>query len=673
MQSYLGNFESQLAPWQPTESPDDAPRTDAERKLWSIWREVLNIDQLGIHDDFLELGGHSLMAMLMLVRIQKSFGVKLPLRTVFQHSTIAELASAITAAEKCGTPAPIGIPRVRRDQPLPLSFSQERLWFLERMHPGNRAYNFQAAIHFRGVLRVGALERSLRKIVRRHEIYRTTFIEVDGQSRQRVQEEGTFLLQQFDLSGLEKEARQREYQRLVNQELETIFDLARLPLVRWTLFRLAEDEYALLHLEHHLLHDGWSFHIFLRELLALYEAFSAGRPSPLSELPIQFADFACWEREQIGEHLKADLTYWKERLAGAPELLPLPLDHPRPSVQTFHGTAPHVELAPELCRRLRAFSAGQGVSLFTVLLTGFVALLQRYSRAVDLCLGITDSNRRRRELEDLMGMFVINLVLRVQSPLEETFVGLMERVREEILKAHEHPHAPFEKVVEALALRRNLAFNPLVQVLFSSHDAPRPALELPGLRLRTEEPLSNGTAKFDLNVIVLPWNQAQSQREGITLVWEYNTNLFERATMDRMARDYATVLETAIADPGCRISGLSLAGDTVLAPAITVSTPVTPWQPASARRVEGPIDEEIQGAVVEILQDVLGCGPIRPEDDFFELGGHSLAAMQVVARLHRRFAIRLPLRALFESSSVRQLSVAVAEQCHALNPRERFQ
>jgi acyl carrier protein len=667
MESHLDSLETRRAELDATDPDDGAPRTDAERKLWSIWREVLKVGQLGIHDDFFELGGHSLMAMLMLARIQKTFGVKLPLRAVFQHPTIAELASALDSTDKSGIPAPADIiPRVRRDQPLPLSFSQQRLWFLERMYPGSRAYNFQAAIHFQGALQVGALEGSLREIVRRHEIYRTTFIEVDGEGRQQVHEQETFSFRRVDLSGLEREERQQEYHRLVSQELETVFDLARLPLVRWTLFRLAEDEYTLLHVEHHLLHDGWSFHVFLRELLALYDAFAAGRRSPLSDLPLQFVDFACWERGQVKENLKADLDYWKERLAGAPEFLLLPLDRPRPAVQTFRGAAPQVELAPELGRRLRAYSASQGVSPFTVLLAGFVALLQRYSRAADLCLGITDSNRRRRELEDLAGMFVINLVLRIASPPGESFQGLVECVREEVLRAHEHPHAPFEKIVEALAMRRNLAYNPLVQVLFSSQDAPRPPLDLSGLRVWTEEPLSNGTAKFDLNVIVLPWSRTQPKGEGITLVWEYNSDLFDPASMDRMVRDYAKVLETAMAHPDCRLEELPVAGKSAPAGAILPSAPVSS-RPAVTRPAERPVDVAIEEVVVEILRDVLGAPWIRPEDDFFELGGHSLAAMQFVARLHRRFGVRLPLRTIFESSSVGQLVMAVAQECDRLH------
>jgi non-ribosomal peptide synthetase component F/acyl carrier protein len=642
--------------------PDTAPRTEIEQKLAAIWREVLRTDVQSVHDSFFALGGQSLLAMLMISRVQEAFGVELRLRSVFQHPTLAQLANMIAAARGSEAAALAAIPRARCDQPLPLSFSQQRVWFLERMHPGNRAYNFQASLHFRGALQLEALERSLGEIVRRHDTLRTSVVEVDGEPQQRVHNQGRFKLTMIDLSRLSPSERARELVRLQNAELQKAFDLTRLPLVRWTLFRLQADEHALLHVEHHLVHDGWSFHVFLGEVVELYRAFAAGRPSPLPELEFRFADFVLWEREQVsGERLERDLQYWTRKLAGAPASLPLPLDHPRPPVQTFRGAAPRFELPKELCRSLRSLAAQRGVTQFTVLLAGFAALLQRYSGATDLCIATTDSNRRRREWEGLIGMLVVNLILRMQVSPADTFEQVLERAREEVLAAHEHPHAPFEKIVEALHLSHNLERNPVAQVMFSSQDAVRPKLDIPGLRLHTHDVLSNGTAKFDLNIIVLPWGETHEEADEVTMIWEYNSDLFEESTIQEMLRDYRDLLQSAIANPARRIGDLPItarlegmrSGSRTIAGGVPVA--------GLNNQMEDPINAEIESAVIDILKDVLRRETITREDDFFELGGHSLVAMKVVARINRAFGIRLPLRTMFEVPAVAQLAAAVAE------------
>src|SRR5215217_1019388 len=358
------------------------------------------------------------------------------------------------------------VPRADRDG-APLSFAQERLWFVDRLEPGSAVYNIPVEWRLGGALDEAALERALGEIVRRHEALRTTFREVDGSPVQVIAPFGGFTLRLDDLSGLADADREVEVRRRAGEEAARPFDLSAGPLFRAALLRLGEEDHVLLLSMHHIVSDGWSTGVLFRELSALYAAYLAGRESPLPELPVQYADYAVWQREQLaGEVLDRQLAYWKERLAGAPELLELPTDHPRPAVQTYRGATVLVELSLQLLERLQALGQSEGATLYMVLLGAFQVLLGKYAGSEDVVVGTPIAGRTRRETEELIGFFVNTLVLRTDLSGNPSFRETLRRVREVTLGAYAHQEVPFEKLVAELQPERSLSHSPLFQVMF---------------------------------------------------------------------------------------------------------------------------------------------------------------------------------------------------------------
>jgi amino acid adenylation domain-containing protein len=559
----------------PPERPDDVetplvvPRTETEAQVAAVWAEVLGAAAVGVEDDVFTLGAHSLAVTQVASRLRARLGVELPLRELFAARTVAALAQAV---ERCRAAAAAHPARdtatilpAPRDGRLPLSTSQERVWFLIQLAPDNLSYNFQAAITFRGVLNAEALRASLTEVVRRHEVFRTTFPAENGRPYQQVHPPFQVPLPLIDLSGLDAEARSEEERRLLREEFAAQFDLLRLPLVRWLLVRRADDEHVLVHVEHHIVHDGWSFNVFLRELLAVYGAFSRGLPSPLAELPLQFGDFAHWQRGWLrGDEAGRQLEFWRARLEGSTPVLEMPFDRPRPPEQRFRGAAPRFELPAELYDRLRTASRANGVTLFATMMAAFGVMLSRWSRQTDLNVGTGIANRRQGEIQALMGMFVNSMVVRSRLDDDPPFAALARRVHGEIVAAADHQELPFETLVEALRPDRSLSHNPLFQAMFSFHDSPIPELRLPGLDVEVAPGLSNGSAKFDMNVIAIPRAEQRigqgraGDEDGITLVWEYSSDLFDAATIDAMAAQYRTLLEAAAAAPDTPVSRLPL-------------------------------------------------------------------------------------------------------------------
>jgi amino acid adenylation domain-containing protein len=527
-----------------------APRTATEERLAEIWAEVLGAGRAGVHDSFFDLGGHSLRAAQVITRVRAAFGVELPMTALFDAPTIAELAERVDAgAESPGLPPLVPVPR---DRHLPLSLSQEAIWFFQKLAPGMQSYNFQAAIRLRGALDAEALERTLTEIVRRHEIFRTTFPELDGRPAQVVHPAAPVPLPRVDLRRVPPGERGAAVARQMREEFGEPFDLSLLPLVRWRLLRLAEDEHLLLQVEHHFVHDGWSFGVFLRELAAIYPAFARGEPSPLPELPIQFADFAAWHREVMrGERARADLEYWKRTLAGADPTLDLPTDRPPPPAMSFRGSALRVRVPPAVALAARAHARRSGATLYMTLLAGFEALLQRYSGQEDFCVGGAVANRSWRETEPLIGMIVNTVAFRARLAGVRSFRELVERVRDTTREGYAHKDVHFGQVVEALQPERTLSRLPVYQVAFGSHDSPYPDFRLPGLELEVEEALNNGSAKFELSVVVMPRAEMRpgAPDDEIEAVWEFATDLFEAATVERMMRHYHALLAAALADP----------------------------------------------------------------------------------------------------------------------------
>ncbi|MEW6732927.1 MAG: amino acid adenylation domain-containing protein, partial [Acidobacteriota bacterium] len=530
-----------------------------EEVVAGIWAAVLKRAQVGIMENFFEIGGHSLLATQVISRIRDAFGIELSLHTIFEFPTVAGLAAYITSTlDKAQPSSSLSIQPAPRDgRLLPLSFSQERVWFIQQLDPTNKAYHAQAILRFTGTLNVKALTDSLNEIVRRHEIFRTTFPVIDAHPVQIIHPPQQFNILTVDLEtlGISCEV---ELQKLIEACVEKNFDLTILPLVNWTLFRLNQREHVLLHVEHHLVHDGWSFNVFLTELFELYRAFSADRPSPLPDLTIQFADFAYWQRQWLeSAEAQAQLNYWKERLASIPPLLELPTDHPRPTKQSFLGETLRIGLPLNLTHSLIELSHKQSATLFMVLLAAFKVLLYRYSGQKDILLGTGVANRRQREIEGLIGMIINNIVLRTELHPQMTFLQLLYQVRETALEAYQHQDLPFSKVVEALPLVRNLSYNPVFQVAFAFHDTPLPELTLPELTVHLTEGLSNRSAKFDLDIIAIPRSNIE-ENLAMTLLWTYSTDLFEATTIARMADYFHTLLTGIVADSYQSISSLPL-------------------------------------------------------------------------------------------------------------------
>jgi amino acid adenylation domain-containing protein len=442
-----------------------------------------------------------------------------------------------------------------------VSVSQAQVCFLNELDPASVAYQFQAVIWLHGTLDVAALSQALGEIVARHEIYRTTFPRAGGSWVQHVHEPFSVELPVHDLTAepdadaaLEQLAAERFTQRIA---------IDRLPLVRWTLARVGPERHALLHGEHHLVHDGWSMMVLLRELRELYDAAVEGRPTPLAAPAIQFADFAVWQHELLDTALaREQLAYWTRRLADAPDPLELPYDAPRPARQTFRGDQVCLTLPPELAARLRELAQEQRATLFTTMLAAFLVLLHRYSGASDVVVGSGLANRRLREVEDLIGMLVNTVALRVDLSGDPTVTELLARVRSTVLEAHVHQDVPFERVVEAVAPARSASQGPLYQTLFSFADAPLPDLRAPGLQIVPDETAGNGSAKAEINVVVVNHSRRETAQDGeLTLVWEYNSDLFSAATAQRAVAHYRTLLEAFVADPDRTVSALELADD----------------------------------------------------------------------------------------------------------------
>ncbi|WP_442935957.1 non-ribosomal peptide synthase/polyketide synthase [Nostoc sp.] len=530
-----------------------APRTPIEEMLTLLWAQVLKVEQVGIYDNFFELGGHSLLATQLVSRIRTSLKVELPLRELFARATVAELAQSVEQLQQqdIELSAPPILRRAENAE-LRLSFAQQRLWFLDQLEPNSAIYNIPTALRLLGNLNQAALEQSLIEIIHRHEALRTNFIAVDGQATQIIQTATNCSVAVVDLQHLPVTEQEIAAQQLVQQQAIQAFDLANEALIRAVLVILSNTEQWLLVCMHHVVSDGWSIGVFVQELQALYNAYSQGQPSPLTPLPIQYADFALWQRQWlVGEVLQKQLSYWEQQLANAPTFLPLPTDRPRPAVQTFNGAYLEFALSGELTQRLVQLSQQQGVTLFMTLLAAYNTLLYRYTGQTDILVGTPIANRDRTEIEGLIGFFVNTLVMRTDLSLNPSFNELLPRIREMALSAYAHQDLPFEMLVEALQPERDMSHTPLFQVMFALQNAPMSEIELTGLTV-SSLPIESSTAKFDLTLSM------ENTSTGLVGGWEYNTDLFDSSTIERMTGHFACLLEGIVANPSDRISQLPM-------------------------------------------------------------------------------------------------------------------
>ncbi|MCS4249748.1 amino acid adenylation domain-containing protein/non-ribosomal peptide synthase protein (TIGR01720 family) [Pseudomonas sp. BIGb0164] len=538
--------------WQTREHIE--PETPLQQQIAAIWREVLGVPRIGLRDDFFALGGHSLLATQIISRTRQACDVELPLRTLFEASELGAFAEQVGQIQASGQRnQQSAIAKVDRRQPVALSYSQQRMWFLWQMEPDSPAYNVGGMARLRGVLDVGRFEAALQALIMRHETLRTTFPSVDGVAYQKVSPQTGLRMDWQDFSALNETERQQRLQQLADVEAHTPFNLETGPLLRACLVKAGEQEHYLVLTLHHIVTEGWAMDIFARELSALYEAFIDERDSPLAPLPVQYLDYSVWQRQWLesGERQR-QLDYWTQQLGNEHPLLELPGDRPRPPVQSHQGELYRFDLSDDLAARVRAFNAERGLTLFMTMTATLAVLLYRYSGQTDLRIGAPVANRIRPESEGLIGAFLNTQVLRCQLNGQMNVGELFEQVRHTVIEGQSHQDLPFDHVVEALQPPRSAAYNPLFQVMCNVQRWEfQQSRQLAGM---TVEYLANDAraTKFDLNLEVTDLDH----RLGCCLT--YSTDLFDEPRIARMAEHWRNLLEALIADPQQRLSELPL-------------------------------------------------------------------------------------------------------------------
>jgi len=529
----------------------DVPRTPTEEIVVQIWREVLGLEQVGMQESFFELGGHSLLAMKLIARLQEAFEVKLSLLNFLDALTIRGLAEAIDRSRSAGAIEVLPeLSAVMHDGHPPLSFAQQRLWFLNQFDPENPAFIIPAYVQINGPLNAAVLERCFGEIVRRHEALRSTFATVQGEPVQTIVSPGPVTIFQLDLRGLEPGEREREAQRLMREETRRPFNLAEWPLFRIVLLRLKDEEYNLLFSMHHIISDGRSCEILLDEIIALYEAFSSDRESPLADLSVQYSDFAAWQRGLLqGKLLDDHLSYWRKQLSGAPQLFTLPGDRPRPMTQSHRGANFFFHLPASLPEPLRNLSRKENATLFMTALAAFQVLLYFRTKQDDVVLAIDDANRNHVKTEKLIGFFVNQLVVRNDLSGNPTFRELLRQVRKVTLEAYAHQDLPFDKLVEVLQPERNLQHAPLCQIKLSfgrGHTSPQQPRDL---KFRPLE-VDNRATQLDLILFL------EEHQEKLIGCVNYSSELFDATTIELLIEEYGTLLQQIVQHPEATLKEL---------------------------------------------------------------------------------------------------------------------
>ena len=530
------------------------PRNPVEEIVIGIFEEVLKLDRVGRQDNFFEMGGHSLLLTQVISRVRKVSGVEIGVRSIFDAPTAEGLAGLIEEAMRRGRKdeAP-PLVRVERGERTPLSFAQQRLWFIDQLEPGNAAYNIPGAVRLEGSLNLESLEHSINEIVKRHEVLRTRFEMRAGEPVQVIDKWEPRRLEVEDLTSLPPEEKEREVRRRMKEETLTGFDLSAGPLLRVKALKLGDAEHVALYTMHHIVSDAWSMVVLMREVAALYDAINEGRESPLPDLTIQYADYACWQRRYLsGETMERRLQYWKQRLDGNLHLLNLPCDHPRPPAPSHRGAAKSVPLPPELCHSLRALSRREGVTLFMLFLAAFKTLLYQYTAQKDIIIGVPWLNRERIEVEPLIGFFVNMLPFRTDLNGNPRFRELLRQVKDVTLESFAHQETPFEKLVEEIRPERKLAQTPLYNVVFWLQNTQKEEdVRLNGIKI-SQVGLGRQSAKVDLMLTI------GVDQGAMWTSWVYSADLFEEETIIRMHSHFETLLLGIVARPDAPLDELEM-------------------------------------------------------------------------------------------------------------------
>jgi amino acid adenylation domain-containing protein len=535
---------------------EQAAQTPIEEIVAGVWAEVLGLKNVGINTSFFELGGHSLLALRLVSRLQSAFQIELPVDAVFEAPTVSGLAVVIENIIQANEAhAPRIIRAVARDQNLSLSFAQQRLWIQDQLNPATASYNIPLAVRLDGKFDLHAFEQTISEVIRRHEVLRTSFPRVGDLPVQAIAPAELINVPVVNLCELPEAARESEALRLAVEEARLPFDLARGPLLRIRILRLDEERHYVLFTMHHIISDGWSMGVLVRELAVLYDAFSTGKPSPLPELPVQYADFAYWQRRWLQEGAEeAQLAYWQQQLAGSQPVLRLRTDRPHPSIQTFQSATQSLSIARTLAGEVRQLSRREGVTQFMTLLAAFEILLRRYTQEDDMLIGTDVANRNCREIEGLIGFFVNQLVLRTDLSGDPSFRDLLGRVRATALGAYRHQDLPFEKLVEVLKPNRSSNYSPLFQVKFIYQTAHEETLEIPGGVLT---PLDLHQPTTNLNLLM----SVEDNGHEFDTSLQFATDLFDAATINRMLGEFEALLSLITTQPEIKLSGLDAALD----------------------------------------------------------------------------------------------------------------
>ncbi len=527
-----------------------APTNETEREIQAIWKDILETDDISIHADFFQLGGHSILATRLVTRFRQAFEVEIPLAALFEATTIARQALLVEMEQAMGRgPSLPPLEPVPRDDLLPVSLPQQRLWFIDQFNPGTTAYNINLTLRIRGALNREVLEQSIRLVIERHEILRTTFTNRDGTPYLTIHPDVRFELETED--GAETTGESERIRNATSEMAATVFDLSQPPLLRMKLITLDGESSLLCGVIHHIISDGLSMGILIREVIQNYEALSRGGQPQQPPLPFQYADYAHWQRQWLsGDILDQHIRNWKEHIGSRPPVLELPTDFPRPAVQTFNGRQFDFELDEKLTRALNRFSLQNGVTLFMTLMTAWQILLHRYSRQQTILIGTPVTGRLLEEANELIGFFVNTLVIKGEYDSETTLTDALSRIRKNVLEAHAHQSLPFEQLVDLLQPERDLSHPPLFQAAFILQNLPATEQEIAGLHFEEVVPESV-VAKVDISLY------ANETREGLRLRLEYNSDLFRENTIARMARHLGMLLSAMTANPAARVSRIN--------------------------------------------------------------------------------------------------------------------
>jgi acyl carrier protein len=577
---------------------------------------------------------------------------------VFEFPTVETLAKAITAEENAGDKSDSSdyqsIARTELPDGAPLSFAQQRIWFLHQLEPGSH-YNDHFDLRARGPLDAKVLERAINEIIRRHDTLRCSFSEVDGEPVQKVAADLAISLPVTDLSNLPPAEREPEAIRLAVEDCRKPFDIEQAPLFRASLVRIATDDHLLILTFDHIIVDGWSHGVFLTELSTLYEAFSRGRPSPLPDLPIQYSDFALWQQHWTkGDAIDEHLQYWKRQLQGAPPLLQLPTDHPRPQSQTFQGARLTFTLEKPLIIELTKLGRKENCTLFMVLLAGFQALLARRSECEDLVVGSPIANRNRHEVEPLIGSFMNSLAFRSDFSGDPSFAETLKRIRKTALEAYAHQDMPFERLVAEIQPTRNLSYSPIFQVMFILQNTPNPVAQAGPLKFAHQD-IDPGSSKFDLTL------NLEETEEGCIGWMEYSTQLFEEGTIAAMIRQFQSLLKAVVANPSSRLSELTFEnpGEKSVPKASSDSDKLDrSGYEAADRAPKTGLEKELAA----IWSEVLGVRSIARSDNLFDLGGHSLLITRIISRIRKKFQVDVPIHAFFDTPTVASIAAQIESE-----------